>query len=647
MSRLLFLTILCFVFFVSRGQKNSRFESLVDSANKYENIDWNLSYSYAKMAMQNKDVNFSYEDVISLNTIFDTYYQKLNMLDSAFSINKQSLKLATEHKDTTLIAYSLNNMAGIYDLTGNYRVSIQMYKKALAILETLKDIKQIGNTNHNMAIPYSKLELYDSAKYYTSIALLNYQKVNDYSGIALCYDSYGSEADRLANYTEAIKFYKMEIENFKKANETANLIIPYQNIAETYLKIKDYTSCKQYLDLAMTLAIELGSKVDMYDVSNTYAKYYEATGDYKTANLFMRRYYEGKDTMINNQLKTELSDQKSEFDRENSEIMLTIQKLEAEKNLRSKQSLTWVLVLSSMFFIIVLILSVNKYRAKQKSFVELNEYKNQLISQKEKIEETQKEIIDSINYAKRIQSAIMPKEEDVLIYFPESFLLYKPKNIVAGDFYFFETTSTHVFYAAADCTGHGVPGALVSVICSNALTRCVHEFNLVDPGKILDKTRELVLKTFQRSGDNVKDGMDISLCVFEIEDLKSNSTISVKWAGANNTLWYINFIQEGPALKKIKANKQAIGHNENQQPYTTHDIKLNKGDILYLFTDGYADQFGGIKEKKFKAAHLEKHITTICTNSLQDQKILLEKSFNQWMGNLEQVDDVCVIGIRI
>lgn len=647
MSRFFFLTLLYFIVLFSFGQKKSKFESLVDSANKYEHIDWNLSYSYAKMALQNKDANFSYKDIISLNTIFDTYYQKLNMLDSAFSINKQSLKLATEHKDTTLIAYSFNNMAGIYDLTGNYLVSIQMYKKALTMLEKMKDVIQIGNTNHNMAIPYSKLLMYDSAKYYTDIALLNYQKVKDYSGMALCYDSYGSDADRIGDYKEAIKFYKMEIQNFKLANEAANLIIPYQNIAGTYLKMKDYASCKQYLDLAMALAVELGSRVDMYDVSSTYAEYYEATGDFKKANYYMRRYYEGKDTMINTQLKTELSDQKSEFDRENAKALFTIQKLEADQNLKSRKTVTWVLVLSSIFFIIVLILSVNKYRAKQKSFVKLNEYKNQLIFQKEKIEETQKEIIDSINYAKRIQSAIMPKEEDVLAYFPESFLLYKPKNIVAGDFYFFETTFTHVFYAAADCTGHGVPGALVSVICSNALTRSVHEFNLIDPGKVLDKTRELVLKTFQRSGKEVKDGMDISLCVIEIEHLKNKAAIPVSWAGANNPLWYVNFLPDQLELKKILANKQAIGHNELPAPYTTHYLELRKGDMLYLFTDGYADQFGGAKQKKFKYAQLEDTIKSICTQNPKEQKTILEKGFNQWKGSLEQVDDVCIIGIRI
>ena len=180
---LIIFLFFCPLFFFA--QKKTKFDNLFDSANKYEHIDWNLSYSYAKMALQNKDAKFSYTKIISLNTIFDTYYQKLNLLDSAFSINKQSLKLATEHHDTVLIAYSLNNMAGIYDLSGNYRASINMYKKALVILEKLKEFKQAANTSYNMAIPYSKLLMNDSAKYYTDKAFKNYKLINDYSGLAV------------------------------------------------------------------------------------------------------------------------------------------------------------------------------------------------------------------------------------------------------------------------------------------------------------------------------------------------------------------------------------------------------------------------------------------------------------------------------
>lgn len=650
MFRYFLAVIFSIIASIANAQVKTRFDNLFDSASKYEYIDWNLSYSYAKMALQNKDADFSYEDVISLNTIFDTYYQKLNMLDSSFSINKQSLRLATENKDTLLIAYSLNNMAGIYDLAGNYHSAIQMYQKALSMLRKLNITKQIANTSYNLSIPFSKLHMADSARYYTDKAFENYKKINDYSGIASCYDFYATEADQKGDYDEAIRLYKLEIENFKKVNETATLIIPYQNMADTYLKQRKYNDCKIYLDMAMDLAILLGSRTDMYDVSGTYSKYYEAIGDYKTANYYMRRYYEGKDTMLTTQLKTELSDQKSEFDRENSKALLTIQKMEAEKNLRSKESLKLIFVLSSVFFVVIIILSVNRYRAKQKSFVKLNEYKNQLIYQKEKIEDAQKEIIDSINYAKRIQSAIMAHEEDISHYFPDSFLMYRPKHIVAGDFYFFEVTDTHIFYAAADCTGHGVPGALVSVVCANALTRCVKEFNMTDPGAILDKTRDLVMETFSKSDKEVKDGMDISLIV--VPKTPNQIPLAIRWAGANNPLWYY---QQGK-LHEIKANKQPIGRSDNPGPFDTHYIQLDKGDQIYLFTDGFADQFGGPLGKKFKYRQLEELLLENAEKPVAEQKRIITEAFEKWKNwpgpdgivkVMDQVDDVLLIGIRV
>ncbi len=259
--------------------------------------------------------------------------------------------------------------------------------------------------------------------------------------------------------------------------------------------------------------------------------------------------------------------------------------------------------------------------------------------QRELVEEKQKEIIDSINYAKRIQSAIMAKETDIRVFFPESFLLYQPKDIVAGDFYFFESTATHIFYAAADCTGHGVPGALVSVVCSNALSRCVKEFGLVLPGEILDKAKELVKETLEKSGEDVKDGMDIS---FLTKDLRDNSFY---WAGANNPLWIIK--KDAVRLTEIKPNKQPIGISENTGAFTTHALALQKGDHVYLFTDGYADQFGGEKGKKFKYKQLSEKLLEIREQLPEAQQRILEDCFHSWKGNLEQIDDVCIIGIRV
>lgn len=262
----------------------------------------------------------------------------------------------------------------------------------------------------------------------------------------------------------------------------------------------------------------------------------------------------------------------------------------------------------------------------------------------QEVEEKQKEITDSINYAKRIQEAIFPSHDFIKSNLPDYFLYYQPKDIVAGDFYWADKKDNTFLIASADCTGHGVPGALVSVVCCNALNRAVNEFNLIEPGKILDKTRELVLESFSKNGGDIKDGMDISLI--------SISGNTVKWAGANNPLWYLSPFEGGNqksgdvVLKEIKPNKQPIGKTDNPMPFTTHTIELQKGDLLYLFTDGFADQFGGPKGKKFKYKQFEELLVKSKDLSLSKQHEILKNTFNNWKGNLEQIDDISVIGIR-
>ncbi len=262
------------------------------------------------------------------------------------------------------------------------------------------------------------------------------------------------------------------------------------------------------------------------------------------------------------------------------------------------------------------------------------------------IKQKNKDITDSIQYAKRLQDAIIPPVSEIKQLLPESFVLYKPKDIVAGDFYWVEKVGGSILIAAADCTGHGVPGALVSVVCSNALNRSVREFHLSAPGEILDKVRELVVETFSHSemfNDNsdtiVQDGMDISLAAIGYQ----GNNVKIKWSGANNPLWYV---QDGQ-LKEIAANKQPIGKYENEKPFTTHTLTLKQGDSLYLFTDGYADQFGGDKGKKFKPQQLNDILKVINVKNMDEQRDMLANEFEKWKGNLEQVDDVCIIGIRL
>ncbi|MDF2437948.1 MAG: protein serine/threonine phosphatase [Bacteroidota bacterium] len=278
-------------------------------------------------------------------------------------------------------------------------------------------------------------------------------------------------------------------------------------------------------------------------------------------------------------------------------------------------------------------------------FKKANEsFEDKLLHMNEVVTEKNKEITDSINYAKHIQSAILPSLRTFKDHLPGSFVLYKPKDIVAGDFYWMFAQDDHIYFAAADCTGHGVPGAMVSVICSNALNRSVKEFGITQPGEILDKARELVIETFIHSEDirereqhEVKDGMDISLCCLNIK------TRELLWSGANNPLWIIRHSE----LLEFKPDKQPIGLSDNPKPFNTKSIQLEPADNIFIFTDGYADQFGGEKGKKFKYSKFKELLVRISRHTPETQLNTIEKELDEWKHGLEQVDDILVVGVRI
>ncbi len=302
------------------------------------------------------------------------------------------------------------------------------------------------------------------------------------------------------------------------------------------------------------------------------------------------------------------------------------------------------LMIGGFFGILLLTLIIVRSHSLQRNQKQLLQVQNvEILEQKELIESKNQEILDSINYAKRIQTAILPPDQLVKSYLKESFILYLPKDIVAGDFYWMERIDDTLFFAAADCTGHGIPGAMVSVMCHNALNRCVRELNLKEPAEILNRSREMVIDEFSQSDTEVHDGMDISLCALDV------NTNTLSWAGANNPLWIISAeeIKEKNNLLAYKGDKQPVGNYHAMKPFTNHEIQLSKGDLLYLFSDGLQDQFGGPDNKKFKVGQLKRLVLRICDQPMSEQKKVLENEFNQWMGDQEQIDDVCMIGVKI
>lgn len=277
--------------------------------------------------------------------------------------------------------------------------------------------------------------------------------------------------------------------------------------------------------------------------------------------------------------------------------------------------------------------------AQEKAQYLLSLQKLDLSKKRKKIELVQKETEDSIYYAKRIQTAILPPNRVIKKALNNSFILYKPKDIVSGDFYWIQTDGNTVFFAVADCTGHGVPGAMISVVCMNALNRSIKEFNISDPAEILDKTRNLIISKFNKNSEKIKDGMDISLCAL---DTKNNI---LNWAGANTPLWVVR--SENKELEATPPNKQPVGEHSFKEPFTSHSIQLLKNDMIYITTDGFADQFGGKQGKKYRTIQLKSKLIELSEKPLNSQQELLDIEFERWKGELDQLDDICFMGVRV
>jgi len=265
---------------------------------------------------------------------------------------------------------------------------------------------------------------------------------------------------------------------------------------------------------------------------------------------------------------------------------------------------------------------------------EVKQRTQEVVLKNDLLESQNKEIIQSINYAQRLQDAILPSRKLLEAIFVNFDIYYRPKDIVSGDFYWFETTKDYTYFAVADCTGHGVPGALVSVVGYNALNRCINELNLTDPGEILDRLTILVEHTFDNADSVVSDGMDICLCRWDHKG-------EVVYSGAFNPL----YVLREDDFEEVKADRQPIGKFIKRTPFTSNKVKVSEGDQIFLFTDGYLDQFGGERGKKLKSKGFKEHLLS----TLEDKKLTFNESlddkFIDWRGKEEQIDDVCILRV--
>ncbi|MCE3294857.1 MAG: protein serine/threonine phosphatase [Crocinitomicaceae bacterium] len=546
----------------------------------------------------------------------------------------KGLRIADKANEPEAMATIYGNIGVAFDEQQDYEQALVYYDKSLKIQEEINDKIGMATTYNNIGFINSKLDRKEKAIEYYEMSRRYYESEGDKIGVATALGNIGKVYFETGETEKALQYSKESLALDLEANNKDGIAMGYIHIADLYLRSRDLAEAEIYGLKALKIGEEIDSPEHKESAYGVLRDIYKAWGKWDKAYEMQTLFFSMRDKVLNQNNHKEALTQglTHEFEKERVKAQEEHEKKMAiSRQEKEKQRLILYFALGILVFVIIFLgLIVNRFRVtqKQKAIIE---------DQKHLVEEKNREITDSITYAKRIQSAILPQPKLVREYFKDSFILYKPKDIVAGDFYWFEVIGDMVFFAAADCTGHGVPGAMVSVVCHNALNRSVKEFSLKKPSDILDKTREIVIAEFEKSDEDVKDGMDISLCAMKLDGNL------LQWSGAHNPLW---IIRENQVIE-YKADKQPIGKYAYAQAFTNHEIELMPGDEIYISTDGFQDQFGGPKGKKFKASQMKELLLSLGEKAMDEKKGHIDSVFENWKQELEQVDDVCVIGVRI
>jgi len=633
----------------SRVNKDSASKLYVKIANIFTGINSDSVRVYASIAGKMAPPNSSVKGDVLIQ--FGNSYHMENKVDSALKYYNKALIYFQKIGNEKGIAKVYQSFALVKKSLNDYEGAIQDSKKALEVYTKINWTIGRVNVLNNISNASASLKKYDDAVNYSREAFSLAKTLNDSLKYFGMMSEYGGKLTLVKKLDSAVYYINTSTPFFERNNMYSLLIVIHSNLADAFWRIKkDITLTKFHYFIALKYAALSGSK------DNIAVIYRELTSCYILEKKSdSAEYYFAKTLTINDSLNgvnaiNNLNEMQTKYETEKKELQIKNQSLEIVSQEKQNKQKSLIILLGALALVVSgffgTIAFINFRKTKKANLIIENqklevELKNEQITlQKELVDEKQKEIIDSINYAKRIQQAVLTGEDVWNKISKEHFILFKPKDIVSGDFYWaYNTPNNRSVFALADCTGHGVPGGFMSMLGNSFLNEIVVENKLFKANEILNKLRSKIISALeQKGGIQQKDGMDISLCVWN----KLDNTL--EFAGANNPLWLLR----GKELQEYKADKMPIGlYLETETPFSSVTIQLQVGDIIYLSTDGYADQFGGPKGKKLKYKPLIESLIKNSALPMAEQKTVLETTFNDWMHKHEQVDDVSLIGVKV
>ena len=607
----------------------------------------------------------------------------------AVDLLKTGLFISEKINDSIVQSMALNNLGNAYAYQGNHTKAMEYYFKGLHIEEKLKvqynlhwyysnianlyseqknskkafeyafkAIKQEEKVNakgalsvtlSNIATMYLNEEKYDSSLFYYRRALPMAEELKDTFSVALTLSHIGTAYTKLKQYQAA---YESDMKSLKlcRDKQFKDLIINcLTNLGELEIIFGRYDNAEKYFLEAITISNEIKSKLLIKDSYAATASLYDKTGDFEKAYQYYKLYSEAKDSLLNEQNSKLITEMNTKYttEKKEKEIELLkknedIQKLELSKRkneLETQQTVSIGAFVGFILLMIVAILFFSRYRLKKKANDQLQQAYNLIEEKNNTIEKSNVMITDSITYAKRIQDAILPSEEDLATLFSENFFIfYQPSQIVSGDFYWCSTQQNKTILVVADCTGHGVPGAFMSMIGNTLLNEIVNERKITCTQKIAELLDEKIIHALhQHEGSEKYDGMDISICSIDMVRQE------IRFTGAHHSMYAFN-----GRMEKVKGDPFSIGGAQQQKSkkFTSQKINYHEGMNLYFMTDGYCDQSGGASNKRFSSKQFELLLEKIQYQSMKEQKQKLEDAFNTWKGGTKQRDDVLVAGIK-
>jgi len=540
-----------------------------------------------------------------------------------------------DHNDNAGIAYGLKLKSILQDRIGNEKESFALLEKSVEMYRLSDDHDGLISALLNISLDHTDSKQYDKAEADLSevLQLIGTDTVENHY---YYFQNLGGLRHAQGKFAEAVTLLSAAARVATKFEMVDAIPTINTRLAISFLAMNNYDAADSCLVLAESIALEGNMMHELAEAYEIRLEYYRKREMYREVLETMTRLTELNSRILNIEKINSIAALEKKLALSEKEKQLEKQKADTDHAHAQTEKLFYV---AAAIFLILIITAVMFFRTRKlKNFIASQ---NHVLEEKNSIIESKnRDITDSITYASQIQQSILPADSQIAQHFADSFVMFRPRDIVSGDFYWVEQSGDDVILAVGDCTGHGVPGAFMSVIGTNLLNEAVNEHGITEPAAILSRMRKNLIAFLQKNSDGkgVKDGLDISVIVY------NKKKFTLQFAGAYNSVYRIR----NGELTEFHADKTPVGFyfEDDLVPFITQSIDIVSGDQICLFTDGFADQFGGPRGKKFKYRQLKDKLCAASSKPCSAQKTDLERAFDEWKGNLEQIDDVCLIGVK-